>query len=92
MQYIYIKKICISINSITSIAANVLTEFLSKNSDLQELDLSYNHLQDVGVINICEANISSSISFNISHNNITIKAADEIAKFCHIIYKLKSLI
>ena len=76
-----LKKFNISRNSITSFAANVLAEFLSRNSDLQELDLSYNCLQDVGAIKICEANISSLISFNISHNNITIKAADKIAKF-----------
>ena len=76
-----LKKFNISRNSITSVAANVLKEFLSKNNDLQELDLSYNCLQDTGVIKICEANISNLISFNISHNSITIKAADDIAKF-----------
>ena len=74
-------KFRISHNNISDRAAVDIATFLCKCFNLQELDLSYNSLQDTGATEICRANISTLISFNISHNNITIKAADDVANF-----------
>ena len=68
-------------NNITDEVADDLAIFLSKCTKLEVLDLSHNSLQDAGVIKICKANISSLISFDISYNNISIKAADDVANF-----------
>ena len=76
-----LRKINFSKNSITPLAAGDLAEFISKNHQLEVLDLSHNSLQDAGVIKICKTNISNLISFIISNNDITIKAADDVAKF-----------
>ena len=74
-------KFRISHNNINDEVAGDIANFLSKCTNLEELDLSCNSLQDIGAIEISRANISSLISFNISHNNITIKAADDVANF-----------
>ena len=74
-------KFRISHNNITDQAAGDIVTFLCKCTNLEDLDLSYNSLQDAGATEICRANISSLISFNISHNNITIMAADDVANF-----------
>ena len=76
-----LRKINFSRNSITPLAADDLAEFISKNNQLEVLDLSHNSLQDAGVIKICKINISNLISFIISNNGITIEAADDVAKF-----------
>ena len=68
-------------NNITDEVAGDIASFLCKCTNLEELDLSYNSLQDSGATKISRANISSLVSFNISHNNITIKAADDVANF-----------
>ena len=74
-------KFRISHNNISDRAASDIATFLCKCINLEELDLSYNSLQNTGATEICIANISSLTSFNISHNNITIKAADDVANF-----------
>ena len=74
-------KLRISHNNITDEVACDIANFLCKCTNLEELDLSYNSLQDSGATKISRANISSLVSFNISHNNITIKAADDVANF-----------
>ena len=74
-------KFRISHNNISDQVASDIATFLCKCTNLEELDLSYNSLQDTGATEICRANISSLISFNISHNNITIMAADDVANF-----------
>ena len=72
-------KLNISHNNISDEAAGDIADFLSKNPKLEELDLSYNNL--LTVIAIYRTNLSNLINFNISHNNITIAAADDIAPF-----------
>ena len=74
-------KFRISHNNISDRAASDIATFLCKCINLEELDLSYNSLQNTGATEICIANISSLTSFNISHNNITIKATDDVANF-----------
>ena len=74
-------KFRVSHNNISDQVAGDIVTFLCKCTNLEELDLSYNNLQDTGATEICRANISSLISFNISHNNITIIAADDVANF-----------
>ena len=68
-------------NNITDEVADDIAVFLSKCTKLEVLDLSHNNLQDAGGIKICRTNISTLISFDISHNNITIRAADDTANF-----------
>ena len=74
-------KFRISHNNITDEVADDIADFLCKCTNLEELDLSFNSLQDSGATKISRANISSLVSFNISHNNITIKVADDVANF-----------
>ena len=74
-------KFRVSHNNITDEVAGDIANFLCRCTNLEELDLSYNSLQDTGATKISRANISSLISFNISHNSITIKAADDVANF-----------
>ena len=69
-------KFSISHNNITSEAAGDITNFLSKCTKLEHLDLSHNNLQDAGAVTVYQANVSSLTSFNI-----TIYAADYIAHF-----------
>ena len=72
-------KLNISHNNISDEAADDIADFLSKNPKLEELDLSYNNL--LTVVAIYRTNLSNLIDFNISHNNITIAAVDDIAAF-----------
>ena len=74
-------KFNISHNNITDEAGDNIANFLSKCTKLEVLDLSHNNLQDAGAIEICKTNISTLISFDISHNKISIEAADDVAKF-----------
>lgn len=72
-------KFNISRNSLTPLAANVLAEFLSNNSNLQELDMSHNDLQETGVSKILGAlRIFKLTSLNISANNINLKSIGEV--------------
>ena len=85
-------KLNISHNGITDHAAKVITNFLSQNSKLEDLDLSYNNLQAAGAIKIAKIiNIKSLIKFNISHNEITDYAAESIANFLSRHCKLQEL-
>ena len=74
-------KFNISHNNINDEAADYIANFLSNSTELHELDLSYNQLQAAGIIQICRTNISKMVKFNISNNNITAEAADDIAAF-----------
>ena len=74
-------KLNISHNNINDEAADYIANFLSNSTELHELDLSYNHLQTAGIIKICRTNISKLVKFNISNNNITAEATDNIAAF-----------
>ena len=86
-----LNKLDISHNNITSQAAEDIATFLSQNTELKELDLSYNSLQTTGAVKICRANISKLIKFNICHNNITTEATDDIAVFLSHNHKLQVL-
>ena len=70
-----LKKLFISNNNITDGAANVL----SFNTRLQELDISYNCFQAVGIAIIMKALQGMLTRLYISNNNITEEAADDIA-------------
>ena len=74
-----LNKLNISHNNITDHAAEDIAEFISHNTELEELDLCHNNLQAAGVVKICKANISKLIKLNISHNNITTIASNDIA-------------
>ena len=86
-----LSKLNISHNNITSQAAGDIVIFISQNTELEELDLSHNSLQTPGAVEICRANISKLIKFNICHNNITIKATNDIAAFLSHNNKLQVL-
>ena len=84
-------KLVISYNDITDEAADDIASFLSRNTNLQELDLSNNNLKAPGTITICKVHLSNLTAFNISHNNITNEAADDIAAFLSHNTKLQVL-
>ena len=74
-----LNKLNISHNNITDEAAEDIATFISRNTELEELDLCHNSLQAAGVVKICKANISKLIKLNISHNNITTIISNDIA-------------
>ena len=84
-------KFSISHNNITDLEADYIAAFLSENTDLEELDLSHNKLQSAGAKSICRTNLSKLTHFNISHNNIKIEAANDIAAFLSSNAKLQVL-
>ena len=84
-------KVIISHNEITDEAADVIANFLSRNTRLQELDLSHNDLQAAGVVSICQVNLSKLTNFSLSHNSITSDAANQIAAFLSCNANLKVL-
>ena len=86
-----LNKLNISHNNITDQGANDLSTFISQNTELKELDLSHNNLQAAGAVKICRTNISKLIKLNISHNNISNKASDDIASFLSHNKKLQLL-
>ena len=90
-KFPYLTKLSISNNHITDEAADDIVTFLSKSTELEELDLSHNHLKSAGTIKICRTNLSKLIVFNVSHNGITIKAANDIATFLSHNLKLQEV-
>ena len=84
-------KLSISHNNITDKVADKIATFLTRNTKLENLDLSHNNLQAAGASRICKTNLSKLIAFNISHNSITTKAADDIAAFLSHNNKLQFL-
>ena len=84
-------KFIIGHNNITDHAAEYIATFLSKNKDLEVVDLSYNNLQSASAIKICKTNISKLIAFKINHNSITVEAANDIASFLSFNKKLQVL-
>ena len=59
-----------SYNNITA-DVDYLTPFLSRNTKLQNLDFSHNHLEASGAEQICKATLSSISDLNMSYNAIT---------------------
>ena len=74
-------KLCINHSNITDKAADDIAAVISCNTHLQELDLASNDLRALGITKISRSlqTISSLIKLCINHNNITDKAADDIA-------------
>ena len=69
----------ISGNSLPLHAADYLAEFSSKNTELQELDLSNNDLQESGISAILGAiKCSNFTKLNISKNNANLKGVVEV--------------
>ena len=67
---------------ITDFEADDITAVLNNNIKLKELDLSHNNIQAIGTTQIFQnTTISSLNKLNISHNNITDEAAEDIATF-----------
>ena len=69
-------------DNISEEVANVLSEALSKNSNLQQLYLGNNYLQDRGVMKITEAltdTIEYLLTLDLMNNNISEAAADALA-------------
>ena len=75
-------KLCICNNSITSEIANYIVVAISRNTKLQEFDISNNNLQTTGTIKIANSfqGIHALQKLNLSAVNTTNKAADNIAK------------
>ena len=73
-------KLNVSNNDVDDKAAHNIAAFLSHSTQLKELDLSYryNNLQTTGVIAICKE-MKHLTKLNISNNNISDKAAEDIA-------------
>ena len=71
----------ISNNNVGEEAADDIATVLSRNINLQQLNLSNNGLKTVGMIKIAKAlqNISTLRIFIISNNNVGLEAADDIA-------------
>ena len=86
-----LNKLNISHNNITDQGADDIAMFISQNTELKELDLSHNNLQAAGAVKICRTNISKLTKFNISHNNITNEASNDIATFLSHNSKLQLL-
>ena len=76
----------------TDFAADNLVNILNNNVNLKELDLSHNSIQVNGAIRIFNnATIFRLNKLNISYNNITDQAADDIASFISYNSELKVL-
>ena len=84
-------KFRINHNNITDQAADYIATFLSKNTKLEELDLSHNNLLSAGAMKFFKTNLSKLTSFNISHNGITASAAEDMAIFLSRNTKLQQL-
>ena len=78
---ITLKKFSITNNNITDKVTDDIAAVISCNTHLQELDLGNNDLQASGITKVSRSlqKISSLIKLYINHNNITDKAADDIA-------------
>ena len=87
----YLTALNMSYNEIASEAASSIATFLSRNPKLEKLDLSHNKLQSAGIIIICKVNLLNLITLNISNNNITVEAAEDIASFLYHNAKLQAL-
>ena len=85
-----LQKLYISYNDITDDVEGI-EAFLSANADLEELDFSHNMLQNAGAKQICKARLKNLTNFNISHNHISLNAADDIAHFLACTTKLEIL-
>ena len=81
LRILHLTKLSISNNSINDEAADDIATFLSKCTELKELDLSHNHLKSAGAIKICKTNLTKLTSFYINHNSITSEAANDLAAF-----------
>ena len=81
LQSTSLKVFNISQNNIRSIAASSIANLLVKNTELEELLLGDNILQTEGIIKIIKGlrNTTSLKVFDISNNDISSKAANDIA-------------
>ena len=86
-----LNKLNISHNNITDQGVDNIAAFISQNTELEELHFSHNNLQAAGAVKICRTNISKLIKLNISHNNISNKASNDIATFLSHNKKLQLL-
>ena len=74
-----LSKFDISKNHINSLAADDLAKFLSKNSKLQELNLSHNDIQESGINTILfTIKFSNLTKLNISNNNANLGSTIEV--------------
>ena len=81
----------ISHNGITTEAANDIAMLLARNTNLEKLDLSHNNLLSAGAIKVFKTGISKLTKFKISHNNITIEAANDMETFLSCNTKLQGV-
>ena len=90
LQCTSLKIFNVSRNNIESMAASNIANVLVKNTELEELLLGGNVLQTEGIIEILKAlrNTTTLKAFDISNNDISSKAANDIA---HILSKQAKL-
>ena len=75
-----LKKLCLGNNNITGKAADDIAAVISCNISLQEIDLSGNDLQTIDIKKIAKALGKIHVKkLNLSNNNITGEAVDDIA-------------
>ena len=77
-------KLCIKNNNIPEVAGDIAA-FVSHNHQLQELDISNNHLQASGAKTLARGlhDVTTLTKFCISNNNITEDAAGDIASLLY---------
>ena len=80
-------------NHISDAAADDIASVISQNLQIREIDLSENNLQSTGCIVICKAlhTVSTLTKFYLSNNEITEKAANDIAAIFSKSTKIKEL-
>ena len=80
-EIVTLKKFSISKNSITDEAIHYLVPILSRNTKLEQINLSYNRLQAAGIVKVLKElkDITALKSFSIYNNRITDEVANGIS-------------
>ena len=71
----------LSHNMITDEAVDHILNVIFSNTNLEQVDLSYNNLQTAGIMKISQVSDSLNIKVDVDHNNITEESSDDIMDF-----------